>query len=145
VSTDSFTAPIDFAVFIIRRDSDVSAAARQLRSQIDSGTLTLLDIEVLALGEDGRATREPLEALTHSDPGALGDLQSSESDLLDEEDLADLADELGPDELAVVLVYEDRSLATAAAHLAAEGGRLLWAGGVHTDELEHALEQTKEA
>ena len=45
----------------------------------------------------------------------------------------------------MVLVYEDRSLATAAAHLAAEGGRLLWAGGVHTDELEHALEQTKEA
>ena len=44
MSTDSFTAPIDFAVFIIRRDSDVSAAARQLRSQIDSGTLTLLDI-----------------------------------------------------------------------------------------------------
>lgn len=145
MSAESFTGPIDFAVFVIPRGSDVSAAAHQLRSQIQSGSMTLLDIEVLALDADGAAVRQPLDVLTHADPDALGDLQSAESDLLDEADLADVAAELGADELAVVVVYEDRSLAPVAGHLADQGGRLLWTGGVHTDEVEHALDETKEA
>src|SRR5690606_28781431 len=126
------------------RASDVSAALEQLRSQIQAGGLTLLDIEVLAVGEEGRAVRRPLQELTQSRPDILDEFMTSESDLLDDEYLADLAGELGPDELAIVLVYEDRSLVTVAERLREGGGRLLWAGGAHTDEIEHALEQTKE-
>lgn len=145
MTSEPFIGPIDFAVFATPRQSSLSAALQQLRGHLQGGGMTLLDIEVLALDDRGAAVRQPLRALTQSGPDLLAEFESCESDLLDDEDLADLAAELGPDEVAIVLIYEDRSLASFAEHLSAGGGRLLWAGGVHTDEIEQALEHTKES
>lgn len=145
MTSDPFIGPIDFAVFATPREADVSAALAQLRGQIQAGGMLLLDIEVVALDDQGAATRQSLQALPQSGLDLLAEFETSESDLFDDEDLADIAAELGPDELAIVLVYEDRSLATFAERLSERGGRLLWAGGVHTDEIEQALEHTKES
>lgn len=145
MTRDSFTGPIDFAVFLISRDTDVTAAIEQLMAQTRAGTTCLLDIEVLALDDDGWAVRQPLQILNLANPDLISELEGLETDLLDDDDLADLAGELTEDQFAIVLVYEDRSLAIFANHLFARGGQLAWVGGVHTEEIDQALELTKES
>lgn len=143
MTPQEFTGPVDFAVFVVPRGADVSAAASQLGRQVAAGTTTLLDIELLGRGQSGEIERLPLTTLHDSEGGLLGEFARSESDLLDDEDLAAVGAELQADELAIVLVYEDRSLATVAEQLSSQGGRLLWIGGVHADEVLEAVAHTE--
>lgn len=142
MSADEFTGPVDFAVFVVPRGADVAGAARQLARQVAAGTTSLLDVELLGLSE-GEVVRLPLTTLHESEGSLLREFARSESDLLDDEDVAAVGAELQGDELAIVLVYEDRSLAPVAEQLSSQGGRLLWIGGVHADEVLDALEHTE--
>lgn len=145
MTSSEFTGPVDFAVFVLPRTADVSDAARQLDGQVRAGTLNMLDIEVLGRDEDGDVSRLPLTTLHESAGSLLDDFVALESDLLDADDLAQVGAELQPDEVAVVLIYEDRSLAALADLVSAQGGRSLFTGGVHADEITEALELTEES
>ena len=62
-----------------------------------------------------------------------------ESGILDADDLSMIAEELGPAQVAVVVVYEDRVLADVAAAWETAGGRELWSGGVDVAGLDESL------
>lgn len=64
-----------------------------------------------------------------------------ESGILEADDLAGIAAELQSGQIALVIVYEDRSLAIAAEKWSAAGGIELFSGGVDLEDLEHALEE----
>ncbi|MEO8907985.1 MAG: hypothetical protein ABI310_07910 [Microbacteriaceae bacterium] len=63
----------------------------------------------------------------------------AESDILQPEDIAEIAETLNSGGVAIAVVYEDRSLAAAAHAWRSAGGELLWSGGIAIDDLEHAL------
>ena len=63
------------------------------------------------------------------------------SGILDDEDVAAIANALPQGEFALAIVYEDRSLAAAAGAWSAVGGAELFSGGVDIDDLEHAIEE----
>lgn len=63
------------------------------------------------------------------------------SGILDSQDLATIASGLERGQLAVALVYEDRSLAAVAEAWASVGGAELFSGGVDITDLDHALDE----
>lgn len=143
MATEEFGGPIDYAIFVAPRGADVGAALRVLLDRVASGTLELLDLEVVGRGADGAAERRTLEdfALTGHD---LAVFDGAESGLLDDEDLAAIAESLEGDELAIAVIYEDRNLAEVASALAAQGGSLLWSGGITIADLAAAVDDPEE-
>lgn len=145
MATHAFAGPIDYAAFVLPRGADADPILRSLLDRVDSGAIELLDLEVLAAGEGGVAERQPLQVLRHDGGFDLSEFEGAESGLLDEDDLRALGAELGPEELALVIVYEDRSLAPLAARVVEAGGRELWSGGVDPADLDPALTDTEGA
>ena len=123
----AYTGPLSFAVFAVPSGGSLADALRELQSLRSRGAIEVLDVELLTRGDDGAAGRE-----------AFGDLSiaATETDLLDDEDLAAVAAELGEGERALVVLYEDRSLASVAELLVAAGGREVWVGGIDPNDLD---------
>ncbi|OJX67030.1 MAG: hypothetical protein BGO95_09850 [Micrococcales bacterium 73-13] len=144
MTSETYSGPVDYAVFVVPGTADVSAALRLLLERIDAGAIEILDLEVIGLDDSGRPVRRPVGVLDHGEAFDFAVYNGAESDLFDADDLASVAAELTGDELAIAIVYEDRSLAAVADSVVGNGGRLLWAGGIAIDELEHALETTEE-
>lgn len=140
MATDTFWGPADFAAFVLSRSADATGALRQLLQLVDDGTLEVLDLEVVAKDADGLPRRLPISVLDHGEDFDFKVFEGATSDILDDEDLTEIAGELDEDQVALVVVYEDRSLASVAARVVEEGGRLLWSGNVPYEELEHQLE-----
>lgn len=134
-----FVGPVAYVAFVLPREANASATLAGLLEQVDSGSIELLDLEILAPNSDGQAERQPLGLLRHDDSFDLSSFEGAESGLLDEDDLLSLGTELGVDEIALVVVYADRSLATVAARVGEAGGRQLWAGGVDPATLDPSL------
>ncbi len=135
MATPEYSGPVDYAVVVVPRAARVGAGLALLLQRVDAGAIELLDLEIVDRGGD----RLPLSALSGVDGVDLSAFEGAESDVLGDDDLAAIAAELGEDELAIAVVYEDRSLAGVVQALAAEGGSLLWSGGIDVADLESAL------
>lgn len=135
MATPQFSGPLDYAVIVVPRRARVGAALGLLLDRVDGGAIELLDLEVI----DRDASRLPLSALSEAEGLDASAFEGAESDVLGDDDVAAIAEELGEDELAIAVVYEDRSLAAVAEALAAEGGRMLWSGGIDVADLEAAV------
>ena len=66
------------------------------------------------------------------------------SGILDESDLAVVAESIEPGSLAGVLVYENAWAAPIMAEITASGARLLGSGRIDTDDLNDALGDTQD-
>lgn len=138
MATDAFAGPIDFLVFTFPAGAAVGAGLSAVLDRVDAGTIELLDLEIVGLNAD----REPVR-LALADVQGDTDLSAfagAESGILDADDLGRIAEALQPGDFAIALVYEDRSLASAAAAWSAVGGAELFSGGVDIAELERALD-----
>lgn len=124
MSDEHYTGPIGFAVFAVPAGAELGGVAAELERLAVTHAAEILDVELIA-ADRGRH-REQL-------PDGLA---SAETDLLHDDDLADIAAELGEGEQALVVVYEDRTLAGVAAGVAALGGRELLTGGIDAAEIE---------
>lgn len=141
MANDAFSGPIDYAVIIAPRTAQALVAiGNALIERETAGAIEVLDAELVSV-VDATPTRLTLADLgiDGETAGALAQLADAETDLLDDEDLAQIAAELSGDEVAVCVVYEDRSLAPVAALAETHGGRFLWAGGVTVSDLEAAI------
>lgn len=126
--TDStYAGPLSFAVFAVPSGGSIADALRELQALQRRGAIAVLDVELLTRGADGSAERGAFEDLS---------IAATETDLLDDEDLASVAAELADGERALVVLYEDRSLASVAGLLAAAGGREIWIGGIDPNDLD---------
>lgn len=135
MATLMYSGPVNYAVFAVPRSAKLTDALRALLELTASGSLELLDLEILettATGETVRRHASVLEAAEGFDPAVF---DGAESGILDDQDLAFIGAELEANSRAIVMVYEDRSLAQVAANMVDAGGSLLWSGGIDITEL----------
>ncbi|WP_336632683.1 MULTISPECIES: DUF6325 family protein [unclassified Microbacterium] len=141
MATEAFAGPVDYLVFGFDAAADVWPGLRAVLDRVDDGIVEVLDIEIIARGEGGEAVSRSVADL----PGATADevrlFDGARSGILDDEDLAAVAAALAPDAVAVAVVYEDRSLAVAAAAWSSVGGTELFSGGVDLADLERILDE----
>ena len=83
----------------------------------------------------------PLPEVLDVDHPDIQQLVAAQSFLLDDEDLTDIATELGASRYALVIVYEDRSLAPAAEAFALAGGLELFSGAMDIADLQTVVEK----
>lgn len=145
MATTEFTGPVDYLVFTFPEGADLGAGLAAVLNRVNDGTVEILDLELVGRDESGAPAKLAFADLTHSTDIDLAVFDGVESEILDSEDLAQIADALEPGEFALALVYEDRSLAGAANAWFAAGGKELFTGGVAISDLEEALEERADA
>jgi hypothetical protein len=124
MSDEQYTGPIGFAVFAVPADAELETVAAELARLAAAHEAEILDVELIV--RDDEIRRLPL-------PSGLA---SAETDLLHDDDLADIAGELDAGEWALVVVYEDRTLAGLASRVSSLGGRELLTGGIDAASIE---------
>jgi uncharacterized protein DUF6325 len=122
--------PVDYIVveFPAGASNFTGEMANELLALIDSGTIRVIDILILAKKEDG--TVEPME---FSDFGDLGELQKVEAqlaELLAEDDVVNLAAAMEPGSTAGVLIWENLWAAPFASAARRSGGQLIANGRI---------------
>ena len=138
MASEAFAGPVDYLVFAFPADASVSTGLAAVSSRVEEGVVDVLDLEVIQPGADGTAIRGPLDRLAGASDASR--FAGAYSGVLDADDVQRVADALEPGGFAIALVYEDRSLAAAAAAWTAAGGTELFAGGVDIIDLADSLE-----
>lgn len=141
MATEQFSGPVDYLVFAFDAHADLGAGLAAVLDRVREGIVEILDIELVARGHDGAPIKRAFADLDGVTGIDLAVFDGVESDILDEEDLAGIARELREGQIALAVVYEDRSLAVAADAWAAVGGVELLSGGIDIADLERALEE----
>ena len=112
--------------------------AAELAKLVDSGTIRLLDLVILAKDADGA-----IEALEIEDLEQLDDLRTAEAqlaDLLAAEDITNLAAAMEPGTTAGVLVWENSWAAPFATAARRSGGQLIASGRIPIQAILASLE-----
>jgi len=125
MSDAEYTGPLNFAVFALPGDADLVDIVVEIRRLAAEHRAEILDVELISRTPEGGARLEQLPA----------ELDPAETDLLQADDLATIAEDLDDDELALVIVYEDRTLAGLAASVTAGSGRELWDCGIDAADI----------
>ncbi len=95
--------PVDYLVLQLasdRRDGSVAAALMDL---VQTGTITLLDLAVVQVDDDGTVTGIDLDAID----GQLSMFAGARSGLIGDDELADAGGILEPGTTAAILLYEN--------------------------------------
>ena len=132
--------PVDFLAVEFPTGRMTGAGFRMLRDLVESGTIVVLDLEFVLKADDGSVSRLSLEDVPVTSPEDTSSWAGSFSGILDESDLALVADAIAPGSLAGILVYENAWAAPIMAEIAASGARLLGSGRIDSDELVGVLD-----
>ncbi len=97
--------PIEIAVFSFPGSRFNGQVAPALRELVDSGTVRLLDLAFVTKDADGDVAWFELEAVGGIAP-EFAELGAEPIDLLNEEDIALLAEEVAPGSSAAIVVWE---------------------------------------
>jgi len=142
MATEEFFGPVDYLVFAFDQGADLGAGLHALLTQVANGTIEILDIEVItrdpATGKPSVGSLAELATATDVD---LAVFDGAASGILDAEDLATVASGLGDTQFALVVIYEDRSLASAAEAWSRVGGIEVLSGGVDLADLDRILQE----
>lgn len=141
-TTNAYVGPVDYFVFGFPPDAAIAEGINHLLGSIRGGNIEILDFAVVGRSSDGTAIFESIESLSGIEGFDVSAFDGAQSDILDDDDLDDIAAHLDPGWRALAVVYEERSLASVAEAWDRAGGRLLLAGGIEVDELEDALTRT---
>jgi uncharacterized protein DUF6325 len=122
--------PVDYLVveFPAGASNFTGEMAKELLALVDSGTIRVIDILILAKNEDGS-----VEAMELSDIEDLGPLQAIEAELaelLTADDVAHLAAAIEPGSTAGVLIWENLWAAPFASAARRSGGQLIANGRI---------------
>jgi len=122
--------PVDYLVveFPAGASNFTGEMTTELLALVDSGTIRVIDILILAKNEDGS-----VDATELSDIEELGELQKVEAELaelLAADDVAHLAAAMEPGSTAGVLIWENRWAAPFASAARRSGGQLIANGRI---------------
>jgi hypothetical protein len=145
MATEQFAGPVDYLVFAVDEHADLGAGLSAVLERVDQGIIEILDVELVSRHESGAPLKRVFSDLDGVSGLDLSIFDGVESGVLDEGDLGGIAAELRPGQVAIVIVYEDRSLAVAAEAWAAVGGVELFSGGVDVHDLEQVLEEREQS
>lgn len=141
MATEQFAGPVDYVVFVFDEHADLGPGLNALLDRVEQGVVELLDIELIGRDEESTFIKRSFSDLDGVTGIDISTFDGSESGLLDADDLASIAAELRTGQIALVVVYEDRSLAAAAGAWAAAGGVELFSGGIDIAELDRTLSE----
>ena len=141
VSGSEFLGPIDFLAVEFPSGRMNGAGFRMLRGLVEAGTIVVLDLEFVLKDSDGTVSRVSWDDVAVDFPEDVSSWAGSFSGILDESDLALIAEPIEPGSLAGVLVYENAWAAPIMAEITASGARLLGSGRIDTDDLSDALNE----
>lgn len=141
MATELFAGPVDYLVFAFDENADIGPGLQAVLERVQQGIVEILDLELIARDDEGAPVKLSFADLQDTTRLDLSAFDGAESGILDAEDLAAIASALHEGQIAVAIVYEDRSLAAAAAAWTDAGGTELFSGGVDIADLEHALDE----
>jgi len=122
--------PVDYLVveFPDGASNFTGEMTAELLALVDSGTIRVIDIVILAKDQDGA-----VEAMELADAGELGELQALEAELaelLAADDIEHLAAAMEPNSTAGVLIWENLWAAPFASAARRSGGQLIATGRI---------------
>lgn len=145
MATEQFAGPIDYLVFAFDERADLGAGFTALLDRVEQGIIEILDIELIACDAEGAPAKRALSQLNGVTGIDFSQFDGATSNILDSEDLADIAAELQLGQVALAVVYEDRSFEVAANAWAAAGGVELFSGAIDVEVLERTLTEGNES
>jgi Family of unknown function (DUF6325) len=132
--------PVDYLIveFPAGAQNFTGEGAAELLRLHDAGIIRVMDILILAKGEDGTVMAQELGDL--DDLGELGRLEAELAETLAEEDVDHLAAAMEPGSIAGVLVYENLWAAPFASAMRRAGGQLIANGRIPVQAIIAAIE-----
>lgn len=137
---DRLHGPVDFVILEFESANADGSMAAAVLDLVDQGVITLLDVTLVARGEDGSFAMVDLDALEEGELGGITVLAGARSGLLGDDDLAEAVNAMTPGTTAAILVYENTwavPFVTAAHRVGAE---FVASGRIPADELVAALD-----
>jgi len=125
--------PVEYVVIAFpgsRFNGDVVPALAEL---VEQQFVHILDLVFVHKSEDGTMTAGEVEALDPELGAVFARLEGDIDDLLNEEDLSDIAAEMAANSVAVVIVWENLWAARFAEAVRASGGELVDSGRIPHD------------
>ena len=129
--------PVEMLVLTFTGDTVGPEVRQALADVVASGTVTLLDLVFVA--KDGDGNLRVVEVEEQDDRFGLADLDSQDTKLLNDEDIAHVAESLDEGTSAAFLVYEHTWARTIAGAIANAGGEVALHVRVPREDVEAAL------
>ncbi len=139
--------PVDYLVVRFPADQANFSGemASELKKLMDSNTVRLLDLVVLAKDLDGSVEASELREVDDSVVGQLREAERDLAVLLAESDIEEIGAELEPGSMAAVLVWENVWAAPFGAAVRRSGGQLVTSGRIPTQAILAAIEADRAA
>ena len=132
--------PVDYLIveFPAGASNFTGEMAQELLALVDTGTIRVIDILILAKNDDGSVDAMELEDL--EDLGEMQQLEAELAELLAEEDVEHLAAAMEPGSVAGVLIWENLWAAPFASAARRSGGQLIANGRIPIQAIIAAIE-----
>ena len=127
--------PIDYVVVEFPGNQMTGEGVPILLDLVDKGTIRLLDLMAIIKDADGNVTVAEISQVPE-----LAALARGISGILDDSDVAEVAEILAPNSTAAILVYENTWAAPFAAAVRRGGGQLVANGRIPVSDLIAALD-----
>jgi hypothetical protein len=121
--------PIDYVVLEWPGEQPVGDVVPLILDAVDRGIIRILDIAVMAKGDDGSVAAIDLGDLS-GDATTFAEFEGASAGLLGQDDLEEAATALQPGTSAAVLVWENSWAAPIAIGLRRSGGQLVASGRI---------------
>lgn len=132
--------PIDYIVIEWPTGGPTGEAVPMILDLVDRGIIRVLDIALLAKGEDGSAA-----SLEIGEIDELAEFEGASSGLIGQEDLDEAAALLEPGTFAAILIWENRWAAPIAAAIRRSGGQLASSGRIPVQAILASLDAAEAA
>ena len=129
--------PVDVAVITFTGSEFTRTVAPALEALESSGTVRIIDLAFVRKAADGSTSI--IEPADDAVAEALERITNSQVDLLSDADLADLADMLKPETLAMIVVWENSWAARFAISVRALDGRIAMLERIPHENVERAI------
>jgi Family of unknown function (DUF6325) len=132
--------PVDYLVveFPAGQQNFTGEAAEELLRLHDAGIIRVMDLVLVAKGDDGTVMAQELGDL--DDLGEFGRLEAELAETLAEEDVLNLGAVMAPGSMGALLVYENLWAAPFGAALRHAGGQLVTNGRIPVQAIIAAVE-----
>jgi hypothetical protein len=137
--------PIDYIVVEFPGEKSFGEGLPLLADLVDNGTVRILDLLFLRKDAAGVVIAVSPEQLADAGMPELAVFEGAASGLIDDDDLLAVADVLGADTTAAVLVYENAWAAPLARAVRRGGGQLVADGRIPVQAILAALDATDPA
>jgi hypothetical protein len=135
--------PVDYLAVEFPGGRVTAPGFEQLLSLARQGTIRVLDVEFVVKDSAGNTRKAEAPEVGSPDGVDLSAWAGASSGLLDDADVGQIAEAIGPGAAAAVIVYENRWVLGLADAWRREGARLIADGGVSADDLVAALDATE--